>query len=213
MHPHAAKSPSDVDGLETGDAGLGVSLARIGKIMARPELKRWRLVMVAALVLTLASKVFAVYAPVFFGDAINKMTGPEATMAAVLLLIGWWTGARILSSNLPYLRDALFAPVSQDAQRLIAVEAYGHAQGLSLAFHQTRRTGALNRIIDRGVAALDYLIRFLAFNIRPPRLPAQPRPHPHARATAGSTDRHRAPHDPAARDACRAPRSCPRPTR
>ena len=168
MHPHAhGKSPSDIDGLETGDAGLGVSLARIGQIMARPELKRWRLVMVAALVLTLASKVFAVYAPVFFGDAINQMTGPGATMAAVLMLIGWWTGARILSSNLPYLRDALFAPVSQDAQRLIAVEAYGHAQGLSLAFHQTRRTGALNRIIDRGVAALDYLIRFLAFNIGP----------------------------------------------
>jgi ATP-binding cassette, subfamily B, heavy metal transporter len=168
MHPHAhAKSPSDVDGLETGDAGLGISLARIGRIMARPELKRWRLVMVAALVLTLASKVFAVYAPVFFGDAINRMSGADATMAAVLLLITWWTGARILSSNLPYLRDALFAPVSQDAQRLIAVEAYGHAQGLSLAFHQTRRTGALNRIIDRGVAALDYLIRFLAFNIGP----------------------------------------------
>lgn len=166
MHPHA-KSPSDVDGLETGDAGLGISLARIGKIMARPELKRWRLVMVAALMLTLGSKVFAVYAPVFFGDAINRMSGPDATMAAVMMLIGWWTGARILSSNLPYLRDALFAPVSQDAQRLIAVEAYGHAQGLSLAFHQTRRTGALNRIIDRGVAALDYLIRFLAFNIGP----------------------------------------------
>ena len=27
MHPHAhAKSPSDVDGLETGDAGLGISV-------------------------------------------------------------------------------------------------------------------------------------------------------------------------------------------
>lgn len=166
MHPHA-KSHSDVDGLETGDAGIGVSMARIGKIMARPELKRWRLVMLLALVLTLASKVFAVYAPVFFGDAINQMTGPDAAMAAVILLLAWWTGARILSANLPYLRDALFAPVSQEAQRLVAVEAYGHAQNLSLSFHQTRRTGALNRVIDRGVAALDYLIRFLAFNIGP----------------------------------------------
>ena len=135
--------------------------------MARPELAKWRPVMVIALVLTLASKVFAVYAPVFFGDAINRMTGPNAAMAAVIMLLTWWTGARLLSSNLPYLRDALFAPVSQDAQRLIAVESYGHAQGLSLAFHQTRRTGALNRVIDRGVAALDYLIRFLAFNIGP----------------------------------------------
>jgi len=52
------------------------SLARIGQIMARPELKRWRLATLAALVLTLASKVFAVYAPVFFGDAINLHDGP-----------------------------------------------------------------------------------------------------------------------------------------
>ncbi|HPN05119.1 MAG TPA: ABC transporter ATP-binding protein/permease [Hyphomonadaceae bacterium] len=165
-HPGSTQS-ADVDGLETGDAGLGASLVRIGQIMARPQLKKWRPVMVVALLLTLASKVFAVYAPVFFGDAINRMTGPDAALSAIVLLLAWWTGARLLSSNLPYLRDALFAPVSQDAQRLIAVEAYGHAQGLSLAFHQTRRTGALNRIIDRGVAALDYLIRFLAFNIGP----------------------------------------------
>ncbi len=167
MARHPSSTSADVDGLETGDAGLGASLVRIGQIMARPQLKKWRPVMVVALVLTLASKVFAVYAPVFFGDAINRMTGPDAALSAIVLLLVWWTGARLLSSNLPYLRDAMFAPVSQDAQRLIAVEAYGHAQGLSLAFHQTRRTGALNRIIDRGVAALDYLIRFLAFNIGP----------------------------------------------
>jgi ABC-type transport system involved in Fe-S cluster assembly fused permease/ATPase subunit len=166
MHSRASAS-TDIDAIETGDAGLGASLVRIGKIMTRRELAKWRLVMVVALVLTLASKVFAVYAPVFFGDAINRMTGQDAAMSAVIVLLAWWTGARLLSSNLPYLRDALFAPVSQDAQRLIAVEAYGHAQGLSLAFHQTRRTGALNRVIDRGVAALDYLIRFLAFNIGP----------------------------------------------
>ncbi|RYG36714.1 MAG: ABC transporter ATP-binding protein/permease [Burkholderiales bacterium] len=167
MARHPSSSATDVDGLETGDAGLSKSLVRIGQIMGRPQLKKWRPVMVVALLLTLASKVFAVYAPVFFGDAINRMTGPDAALSAVVLLLAWWTGARLLSSNLPYLRDALFAPVSQEAQRLIAVDAYGHAQGLSLAFHQTRRTGALNRIIDRGVGALDYLIRFLAFNIGP----------------------------------------------
>jgi ATP-binding cassette subfamily B protein len=168
MSPHAkTTAQSDVDAIEAGKAGVASSLARIAQILSRPELRKWRPLMVAALALTLVSKVFAVYAPVYFGDAINLLSGPDATVAAVALLLGWWTLARILSANLPYLRDALFAPISQDAQRLIAVNAYGHAQGLSLAFHQTRRTGALNRVIDRGVAALDYLIRFLAFNIGP----------------------------------------------
>ena len=165
--PKGAPQSADIDAIETGKAGIGISLVRIGQILARPELAKWRPLMVLALLLTLASKVFSVYAPVYFGDAINLLSGKDAAFAAVLLLLGWWTLARILGSNLPYVRDALFAPVSQDAQRLIAVGAYGHAQRLSLAFHQTRRTGALNRVIDRGVAALDYLVRFLAFNIGP----------------------------------------------
>src|SRR5690606_16848423 len=167
MPRHGSHSGADVDAIESRDAGISSSLVRIGQILARPELARWRPLMVLALLLTLGAKVFAVIAPVFFGDAINALAGPEAALGAVVLLIVWWTLARILSSNLPYVRDALFAPVSQDAQRLIAVDAYGHAQNLSLQFHQTRRTGALNRVIDRGVASLDYLIRFLGFNIGP----------------------------------------------
>ena len=165
MHPHSA--PTDVDAIESGDAGLGISLYRIGKTLGRKELAKWRPVMALALLITLGSKVFAVFAPVYFGDAINRLSAPNAAMAAVFGLMMWWTLARILSTNLPYLRDAMFASVSQDAQRLVAVEAYGHAQSLSLQFHQTRRTGALNRVIDRGVASLDYLIRFLGFNIGP----------------------------------------------
>ncbi len=169
MHPRAAAGgkSADVDAIETGDAGIWVSLARIGKVMLKPELAKWRPLLVIALVLTVASKFFSVYAPVYFGDAINKLSAPNQALGAVFLLLGWWTVARIFSSNLPYLRDALFAPVSQDAQRFMAVTAYGHAQSLSLGFHQTRRTGALNRVIDRGVAAIDYLIRFLGFNIGP----------------------------------------------
>jgi ATP-binding cassette subfamily B protein len=65
------------------------------------------------------------------------------------------------------MRTMFFAPVSQEAQRLAAVEAFAHASNLSLQFHLTRRAGALNRMIERGAAAVDFLLRFLVFNIVP----------------------------------------------
>ncbi|MFC7290759.1 ABCB family ABC transporter ATP-binding protein/permease [Hirschia litorea] len=160
-------STADNDGIESADASLVSSIGRILKILARPELSKWRPMMAIAFVLTVTSKLFAVAAPVFFGDAINALTEGETVFALIFMGVALWVGARFLSTGFPYLRDVLFAPISQDAQRLIAVEAFGHAQNLSLKFHLTRRTGALNRMIERGAGAIDFLIRFLAFNIGP----------------------------------------------
>ncbi len=160
-------STADNDGIESADASLVSSIGRILKILARPELSKWRPMMAIAFILTVTSKLFAVAAPVFFGDAINALTEGEAAFALIFMGVALWVGARFLSTGFPYLRDVLFAPISQDALRLLAVEAFGHAQKLSLRFHLTRRTGALNRMIERGSGAIDFLIRFLAFNIGP----------------------------------------------
>jgi ABC-type transport system involved in Fe-S cluster assembly fused permease/ATPase subunit len=167
MARHENPKSTDIDAIESRDAGLGVSMLRIGQILARPELKRWRPAMVIALMFTIVSKLFAVAAPVYFGDAVNKLSAGEQAIGAVALAIALWSVARFLSACLPYARDAIFAPVSQAAQRVVAVDAFGKAQSLSLRFHQTRRTGALQRVIDRGASALDTLIRFLVFNIGP----------------------------------------------
>ncbi|MDZ4762201.1 MAG: ABC transporter ATP-binding protein/permease [Alphaproteobacteria bacterium] len=167
MAPHGSSTSIDIDAIESRDAGLGVSLWRIGEILARPELRRWRPMMVVSLALTIVAKLFAVAAPVFFGDAVNRLGAGEAAIAAVVTALLLWSLARFMAACLPYVRDAIFAPISQAAQRVVAVDAYGKAQSLSLQFHQTRRTGALNRVIDRGAGALDTLIRFLAFNIGP----------------------------------------------
>ncbi len=169
-HGKGGAGGPDEDAIESRDAGLLSSLWRVGKILSRKELAKWRPMMAVALVLTIVAKLFAVISPLFFGDAINKLTAGaagEGVLRPVLIGIGFWVGARFLSTGLPFLRDGLFAPVSQDAQRLISVDAFRKAQNLSLKFHLTRRTGALNRIIERGAGALDFLIRFLAFNIGP----------------------------------------------
>lgn len=159
--------------------GLGTAMARLFALLASPEMAKWRVRMGVALVLTLIAKVFAVSAPLYFGEGINAISehaGAEsAEPASVSSGVVWafagafiaYAAARFMSVGAPQLRDAMFAPVSQDAQRLTSVRAFGHVQRLSLAYHQTKRTGALNRIIDRGARAVDFLMRFLVFNIGP----------------------------------------------
>lgn len=162
------------DELATRPQSFRRTLARMAGILRRREMARWRLRMALALALTLVSKVLAVAAPVLMGDGINKVTAGEAGRVAwsdaAPAFVGFFllfAAARFLSNGLPQARDAFFTRVTQDANRLVAVEAFAHAQRQSLQFHLTRRAGALARIIERGAAAMEFLLRFLAFNIGP----------------------------------------------
>lgn len=161
----------DPDKIESADGGIGVSIRRILILLARPELSKWRPIMVLAILLTLSAAVLEIAAPIMVGIAVNKLAAnPDGIVAGFAPAATWLAmalGIQFLARAMPQLRDWLFSPVSQDAQRIACVDAFGHAQSLSLGFHQTRRTGALNRVIERGAGAIDYLIRFLAFNIGP----------------------------------------------
>jgi len=149
-------------------AGLWRAVSRALGVLWRPELRKWRPMFAVALAITIVGKCLAVLAPILIGEGVNAISadGGEAAGAFGLFFLAY-AGARFLSNALPEVRAWFFAPVTQDAQRVIAVEAFEHAQNLSLQFHLTRRAGALNRIIDRGAGAFEYLMRFLAFNILP----------------------------------------------
>ncbi|HCY54300.1 MAG TPA: metal ABC transporter permease, partial [Oceanicaulis sp.] len=168
-------TPSDV--VKTPDSQqpegrLDEAIVRVAGILASRDMARWRFRMVLAFFLTLIAKLFAVAAPVLFGNGINALTNSIDTGTTLAF---WAFGgafvanalARFASTSAPQLRDSLFAPVSQDAQRIMALKGFLHVQSLSLRYHQTRRAGAVNRIIDRGANAVDFLLRFLVFNIVP----------------------------------------------
>ena len=166
----AAQAPENHDRIDSADGGLWKSILRILTLLARPELAKWRPVMVLAIIITLAASILEVISPLVMGHAINQAVpegGAAASFATAALWLGYGLALRFAAAALPQVRDWLFSPVSQDAQRVASVDAFGHSLALSLGFHQTRRTGALNRIIERGASAIDYLIRFLAFNIGP----------------------------------------------
>ncbi len=130
---------------------------------------RWRLG--AALGFTLGGKVLGVVAPLLLGAAVNglargKEAGVQVGLAFGGLIIGW-TVIRFLAAAAPQFRDVIFTPVAQAAQRRAAAEAFGHALSLSIEFHQTKRTGSLSRVIDRGARSMDFLLRALVFNLGP----------------------------------------------
>jgi len=129
----------------------------------------YRLRLGAAFVLTLVSKVLAVVSPLVLADGINRLAAGDAAGAlpAFFGLAGFWAALRFASTAGPQVRDAIFQPISEEAQRRAGTRVFSHVHSLSVRFHQSKRTGGVYRTIERGVRAIDFLLRFLAFNIAP----------------------------------------------
>ena len=162
-----AGSPQDkTDGPPTLTA-----LADLARLVARSGAPHLKLRLIFAIMLTLAGKGLGVMAPLVLGAAVNRLAAWQGAATAVGLgfaafAIGW-TFVRFLSAASPLISDVVFAPVRAAAQRTTAAEAFAHALSLSLDFHQTKRSGALSRTMDRGSRAVDFLLRILAFNLIP----------------------------------------------
>jgi ABC-type transport system involved in Fe-S cluster assembly fused permease/ATPase subunit len=128
---------------------------------------------VIALSFLVMAKLIGVYVPFLFKDAVDILAGdvqPTATTVAVAVPMGLILGyglARVLSLVFGELRDAVFVKVGQHALRSIALKTFKHLHALSLKYHLERKTGGLSRIIERGTRGIDFLLRFMLFNILP----------------------------------------------
>ncbi|MEP0070124.1 ABC transporter ATP-binding protein/permease [Pyruvatibacter sp.] len=133
----------------------------------RPDL-RCRVVL--AMIALVLAKAVTLYMPFLYGaavDALDKQGTELIVIASVVALIGAYGVARILMIGLAQLRDGLFARVGQHAVRAVGLRTFRHLHALSLRFHLSRRTGGLSRVIERGVKAIEFLLRFTLFNIGP----------------------------------------------
>ena len=147
------------------------SLADLWRLVMRSGAPQLRLRIAAALVLVFVGKGASVIAPVAMSAAVNTLRpvagGGQALGAAFLALVVAFAGLRLVAACAPYARDAIFTRVSQSTMAKAAVETFAHALGLSMDFHQSKQTGTLTRIIDRGARSTDFLIRSLIFNLGP----------------------------------------------
>ena len=129
----------------------------------------FRVRVILALVLLVLTKVVINFAPFLYREAVNVLTETGKSpflLGAVGMTIAYGS-ARILSRGFEQLRDVVFAVVAQRAFRNLAVETFQHIHKLSLRYHISRKTGALSRVIERGVKGLEFLLRFLLFSVGP----------------------------------------------
>lgn len=128
----------------------------------------------AALILTIAGQFVLVGAPFLLGQAQDNASQAfeagqswgEAWLFVGLFIFGY--GAlRFFAVVVNEAREYLFTPVGQFAQRSVATATFGHLHALSLRYHLEKRTGGLSRVIERGIRSIDFLFRFLLFNIGP----------------------------------------------
>ena len=124
---------------------------------------------VVSLVFLVLAKAATLVTPFFFRAAVDGLT-PGTTGAVLLapvLLVAAYGLTRMMGVVLQQVRDIVFARVGQHALRQLALRTFEHIHRLSLGYHLSRRTGALSRIVDRGIKAIDFLLRFLVFSIVP----------------------------------------------
>ncbi len=137
-----------------------------------PQRADLKLRVIGAMLLLILAKLIGVYVPFLFKDAVDALTGQGANDSTILVVVPTslvlaYGAARVLTLLFGELRDAVFVKVGQHAMRQIALSTFRHLHQLSLRFHMERKTGGLSRIIERGVRGIDFLLRFMLFNILP----------------------------------------------
>jgi ATP-binding cassette subfamily B protein len=128
-----------------------------------------------ALLALIAAKVITLAVPIAYKAIVDLLTGEASGVAItalglaaspIFLIIAYGVG-RILMVLFAQFRDVWFTVVAQNAVRQLAYRTFRHLHELSLRFHLERRTGGLNRVIERGVTGVDTIVRMAVLNSIP----------------------------------------------
>ena len=120
----------------------------------------------ACLVLT---KIASVYLPFILKDIVDILDKQQGNRIYIVpfALVGAYGLVRLTIVLFAEIRDTLFGRVTERAIRRIGLKVFQHLHKLDLDFHLNRQTGGLSRDIDRGTTGINFLMRFMIFNIIP----------------------------------------------
>jgi ATP-binding cassette, subfamily B, heavy metal transporter len=141
----------------------------------RPDL---RMRMVWAFALLVLVKLVTVTMPIIYKAATDWLIahvpsaatpGGTAITVGAMLIVAYGV-ARVTMALFTQVRDYLFMHVALNAVRQLNNRTFQHLHRLSLRFHIEKRTGGLNRVIQRGTQAVELIIRMGALSAVPTAL-------------------------------------------
>ncbi|KAL7582268.1 hypothetical protein Lser_V15G42072 [Lactuca serriola] len=159
-------------------------LSTLAKILWMKDNLEFKLRVLTALGFLVGAKVMNVQVPFLFKLAVDWLTtatgnptsiaefaASNPTALAVFVspaavLIGYGI-ARTGASAFNELRTAVFSKVALRTIRSVSRKVFAHLHELDLRYHLSRETGALNRIIDRGSRAINFILSAMVFNVVP----------------------------------------------
>ena len=124
-----------------------------------------KLTFLCSLFFLIAGSLGNLVVPVALKYAIDQMSPPDPHFPLWPILL--YGIASFMATFFDQLRDILFAYVSANTERLVALETFEHLQSLSLQFHLKRETGSVLRSVSRGASSFAGLLRIVLFQIVP----------------------------------------------
>ncbi len=136
-----------------------------------PYLLEHKMRVALALSCLIAAKFANLGIPILLKDLIDtlnvKVDSAQALMLIPVGLILAYGALRVSASLFNELREALFARVTQNAVRKVALQVFNHLHSLALSFHLARQTGGVSRDIERGTRGIQSLISYSLYSILP----------------------------------------------
>ncbi|WP_057831060.1 ABCB family ABC transporter ATP-binding protein/permease [Colwellia sp. TT2012] len=126
-----------------------------------------------AMLCLIFTKIASVYLPFILKDIVDSLDANNtdkqnsALMIVPLALVATYGVVRFSIVVFAEIRDTLFGRVTERAIRRIGLKVFRHLHALDLDFHLNRQTGGLSRDIERGTTGINFLMRFMVFNIVP----------------------------------------------
>ncbi len=132
------------------------------------RLKIYALLSLCCIIISKLCNLLPPFALKWAVDTLASNASRPADKAVVpLLAVFVFFMGRTLGTLFNTLRSITYAVVSTENTKQFSVNLFRHLQNLDLAYHMQRKTGEVNRIMDRGADSIDTLMNTFLFTLAP----------------------------------------------